>query len=419
MRIDTKVRSNPLRRRLRRLGAWERREEASAFIKLHSWENGLSDALREQRTREVVRDLSRFGFYEHTPEELAFGARVAWRNHARCIARLYWKSLEVYDCRATVDPEGIAARMFNHMREAKGDGRVRSMITIFAPVRGDALPAYIESRQIVQYAGYTRDDGAEDTRVLGDPITAETTRSCIALGWKPPMVRSMFDVLPLMVRDARDRRILFEVPRDALQEVQVEHPTRAGLASMGLRWYSVPCVSSMILTIGGIDYPCAPFNGHYMSTEIASRDFCDERRYDLLEPAADALGISRVEPLWKDRVLTELNAAVLHSYRRDGVAILDHHEASAHYMDFLQREAASGRTASADWSWIVPPQAASACPVFHLAMRDRLMVPNYYNSRGSDGGGLAPRYDDFTRNRWLARWDRIRRRWYQWRRRRD
>ncbi len=415
MRIDTKVRSNPLRRRLRRLGAWERREEASAFITLHHWECGLSDTACSRRTREVMRDLARFEFYEHTPEELAFGARVAWRNHARCIGRLFWKSLEVYDCRTTVDAEGIAARMFRHMSEAAGDGPVRSMITIFAPVRGDALPAYIESRQIVQYAGYPRDGGG----VLGDPVTAEATRSCIALGWNPPAERSKFDVLPLIIRDAHDRRILFEVPSEAIREVCVDHPTRDGLSALGLRWYAVPCVSSMILTIGGIDYPCAPFNGFYMSTEIASRDFCDERRYDLLAPAADALGIARTQSLWQDRVLTELNAAVLHSYRRDGVTILDHHEASAQYMDFLQREAAAGRAASGDWSWIVPPQASSACPVFHLAMRDRLMVPNYYNSRGSDGNALAPRYDDFTRNKWLARWDRIRRRWFRWRRRWD
>ena len=415
MRIDTKVRSNPLRRRLRRLGTWERREEANAFIALYSWEHGLADAQRQKRARQVLSELRRFGFYEHTPDELAFGARVAWRNHARCIGRLFWKSLEVYDCRAIVDAESIAARMFNHMREASGEGGIRSMITIFAPVRGDALPAYIESRQVVQYAGYARDDGG----ILGDPITAEATRSCIALGWKPPMMRSNFDVLPLMVRDARGRRVLFDVPNDALREIHIHHPTRAGLAAMGLRWYAVPCVSSMILTIGGIDYPCAPFNGFYMSTEIASRNFGDDRRYDLLARAAAALDIERSDSLWKDRVLTELNAAVLHSYRRDGVTIIGHHEASAQYMDFLQREAAAGRAASGDWSWIVPPQAASACPVFHLAMRDRLMVPNYYNARGSDGGGLAPRYDDFTRNKWLARWDRIRRRWFRWRTRRD
>ena len=153
MRIDTKVRSNPLRRRLRRIGTWERREEAIAFIELFHREGGLSDVSRRARLREVKRALWRNNFYQHTPEELAFGARVAWRNHARCIGRLFWRSLEVFDCRAISDPEAMAARVVDHMIFAKGTGSIRSAISIFAPVQGDALPAYIESRQIAQYAG--------------------------------------------------------------------------------------------------------------------------------------------------------------------------------------------------------------------------------------------------------------------------
>jgi len=415
MRIDTKVRSNPLRRRLRRLGTWERREEAVAFIEQFHRELELGDVARRARLREVKRALSRDGHYDHTPDELAFGARVAWRNHARCIGRLFWKSLEVFDCRGIVEPEEMAGRVVEHMVFARGGGSIRSAISIFAPVRGAELPAYIESRQIAQYAGYQEQDG----RIIGDPITAESTRIAIAMGWSPPATRTCFDLLPFAIRDARDRRMIFELPARAVQQVGIVHPELPGLASLGLRWYTVPCVSSMVLTIGGIDYPCAPFNGFYMGTEIASRNLCDERRYDLLAPAAEALGIERSGPVWKDRVLTELNLAVLHSFQQAGATIIDHHEASAQYMDFIQREAAAGRAPSGKWSWIVPPQAGSACPVFHLAMRDRRMVPNFYDSRATDGDELAPRYDDRRRNRWIARWERLRRRFQSWRRRRD
>ena len=108
MRIDTKTTSNPLRRRLRRLGAWERREEAIAFLDLHARESGAESSVASTRRRTVLRDLARHGWYEHTPEELAFGARVAWRHHARCIGRLFWQSLEVVDCRSIVEPEAIA-----------------------------------------------------------------------------------------------------------------------------------------------------------------------------------------------------------------------------------------------------------------------------------------------------------------------
>src|ERR1700722_12498721 len=39
------------------------------------------------------------GTYRHTAAELTFAAQVAWRNSARCIGRLYWRSLRVRDRR--------------------------------------------------------------------------------------------------------------------------------------------------------------------------------------------------------------------------------------------------------------------------------------------------------------------------------
>ena len=304
----------------------------------------------------------------------------------------------------------------DHLKEATGNGSVRSIVSIFAPVKGDSLdgdlPAYIESRQIVQYAGYTTAG-----KTIGDPSNQEITRIATALGWKHPAPPGPFDPLPLVICDAQGRRLLYEIPRSAIREVDIEHPQDSRLGQLALKWYAVPCVSSLILTIGGIDYPCAPFNGHYMSTEIANRDLADERRYDLLPQVADSLGIQRDadrDSLWRDRALTELNAAVLHSFRRDGVTIVDHHAASRQYMMFASREESAGRTPSADWSWIVPPQSASACPVYHLRMQDRHLVPNYYESRATDGARLGPSYDDHLRSRARQRWDTARKRWYRW-----
>ena len=93
MYLDSHASSNPLMRRLRRLTKRERIEEAIAFIRQYHRENGLSAEACGQREREVETDLRKTGHYDHTLGELAFGARVAWRNHARCIGRLYWKSL--------------------------------------------------------------------------------------------------------------------------------------------------------------------------------------------------------------------------------------------------------------------------------------------------------------------------------------
>jgi nitric-oxide synthase len=377
--------ANPLALRLRRLTAAERLAEAEDFIRQFHAETGHDEAACERRLAEVRRSLSTTGHYDHTADELAFGARVAWRNHARCIGRLFWKSLVVHDRREVEDPAEIAACCAEHLAGARAGGGIRSTITIFAPARAGRMPAHIESRQLVQYAGYLAEDGS----VAGDPANIEATNEALALGWEPPSPRGRFDVLPLQIRDAEGRRHLFEYPEGVVEEIAISHPHAPAVAALGLRWYSVPAVSSMVLSIGGIDYPCAPFNGFYMASEIASRNFADATRYDMLAAAAEALGIAAEGALWRDRVLTELNEAVLHSFRAAGATILDHHAASAQFMEFFQKERLAGREPSADWSWIVPPQSAAACPVYHLPMQDRHLVPNYYASGDADGAALG------------------------------
>lgn len=406
---------NPLRRRLRLISAGERREEARAFLELFCQECQLSKDHFQRRWAQIRRELAAAGFYRHTPEELAFGARVAWRNHGRCIGRLFWESLEVVDCRHLTAPDEIAARMADHMREALGDGRITPVISIFAPVEDTVLPAFVESTQITQYAGYRLEDGT----VLGDRQNVEATRIALSLGWETPATPGRFDLLPFAIRDRQDVRSIHDLPNDAWQEIRIRHPDFPAFDALDLRWYAVPCVSNMILTIGGIDYPCAPFNGFYMATEIASRDFADKKRYDLLAEVAEAIG--RVandarDPLWRDATLTELNLAVLHSYRQAGVTIVDHHNASRQFMEFHHREQSMGRRVAADWRWIVPPQASGIMDVFHLKMRNFHPVPNYYVSRGSDGGKLMPFYGDRYQSRLVRNLDRVVRRWKLWKR---
>ena len=414
--MDRKTTPDPLRRRLRRLSRGERCEEARAFIRRFHRENQLSSAQCRRREKDVIRDLRRFGWYEHTPEELAYGARLAWRHSSRCIGRLYWKSLDVVDCRNVTDPVGIASAVIEQLGTAFNGGKIRSIITIFPPVKNDVLPAYIESRQAIQYGGWV----SPGTSAVGDPLNIEITRIIEGLGWRSTSTDRRFEVLPLLVRDANQRRSVHSIPEHAIHEVKIEHPTEPGINAMGLRWYAVPCVSGMIMTIGGIDYPCAPFNGHYMGTEIASRNLADERRYNLLPRVSEAIGIDpAITPFWKDHALLALNDAVHASFETAGVRMADHHTESQNYMDFVERERAEGRQPSGDWSWITPPQAAPACPVFHMGMSDHHPIPNFYRDRGVDGALLRPDYTDVDRWRHADRWDRFRFRVRRWRHRRD
>lgn len=411
MYIDQGTRSDPLKRRIRRQTPLEVREEALAFIDQFYREVAPDqEPARQRRRREVAALLRRHSHYDHTPEELAYGARLAWRNSARCIGRLLWKSLEVVDCRHVTATDEIAACILEHVTRANGEARTPSIISIFAPIRNKVAPAYVESAQILQFAGYIQESGG----VIGDPANVEMTRTAISLGWTPPATPSHFDVLPIVIRDQAGRRLLYEMPPSSYRMIDITHPTVEAIGALGLRWYATPIISDMILSIGGIDYPCAPFNGFYMATEIASRNLTDVARYDRLADVASALGLDPADPLWRDVALTELNRAVLHSFTQAGVSIIDHHTASEQFVTFVEKEHTARRPTSADWSWIVPPQASAGCAVFHLPMKDLRRVPNFYRSRASDGMNLEPfvwRHEHRPR---LARLDRLRRRLLSW-----
>lgn len=43
-------------------------------------------------------------------------------------------------------------------------------------------------------------------------------------------------------------------------------------------------------------------------------------------------------PLWKDKALVEMNIAVVHSFLKDRVTIVDHHTASEIFMSHLKTE---------------------------------------------------------------------------------
>jgi nitric-oxide synthase, bacterial len=340
------------------------------------------------RLRQVRREIKATGTYRHTPAELAFGARVAWRNSSRCIGRLYWRSLQVRDRREVSAAPDIAAESAAHLREATNGGRIRPVITVFAPDAPARPGPRILSSQLVRYAGYQTGDGG-----TGDPANSAVTRLARDLGWPGGRPAGRFDILPLIIQDPAGRLTLHQVPADAVLEVPISHPDYGWFADLGLRWHAVPVISDMYLEVGGVCYPAAPFNGWYMCTEIGSRDLGDTGRYDQLPVIARHMGLSTAtdRTLWKDKAMTELNLAVLHSFSTAGVTISDHHTESARFLQHLEREDRQGRVCPADWTWIVPPAASSATPVFHRYYHDFDQTPNFYHHPAPGMSILDPR----------------------------
>jgi nitric-oxide synthase len=347
---------------------------AERFITLFHSQNRAGPPAR--RLRQVVREIKATGTYWHTPEELEFGARVAWLNSSRCIGRLYWNSLRVRDRREITAAADIAAESIAHLREATNGGRIRPVMTVFAPDAPGRPGPRIHSQQLLQYAGHQAPWGA----ITGDPASADVTHLALELGWPRPRPPGRFDILPLIVQGTGAAPTLHELPPDAVLEVPIVHPEFGWFAGLGLRWYAVPVISNMYLDIGGVCYTAVPFNGRYMCSEIGSRDLADAGRYDQLPVIAEHMGLSTVSDrtLWKDRAMSELNLAVLHSFTAAGVTITDHHTESACFPQPIEHEERHGRAGPADRTGMVPPAASSANPVFHRYYQNVDQAPNLY-----------------------------------------
>ncbi|MFC4946911.1 nitric oxide synthase oxygenase [Pseudonocardia sp. GCM10023141] len=339
------------------------RTAAQEFLEQFHFETTPAETL-DGRLRQVSAEIDATGSYTHTPDELAFGARVAWRNAARCIGRLYWNSLRIRDSRSIVAPADVAADCVEHLREATRGGRIRSTITIFAPDRPGRPGPRIHNDQLIRYAGHRTASG----EVRGDGRYEEFTERAVALGWRRPEPPGRFDVLPLMISARPDTAPeLFEMPATEILEVPLSHPDLPWFAELRLRWHAVPAISNMPLEIGGITYPAAPFNGWYLGTEIGARNLVDADRYDLLPVVAERLGLdtSSERTLWRDRAMLEMVRAVQHSFDEAGVTMADHHSESERFLTHIQREERAGRSCPAEWSWIVPPVSGGLTPVYH------------------------------------------------------
>lgn len=347
--------------------------DAEAWFRQLADEWQWSPAQLERRLLEVRLEVSSSGTYTHTSEEIEHGARVAWRNSAKCIGRISWSTLVVRDRRHVTDPDTMFAECLEHLDLATGGTNLLAVMTVFRPRRPDEQwgPRFWTS-QFVRYAGYRRPDGG----VLGDPANAEFTAFLIERGlWTPPPDRGAFDVLPLALSmpDAPEPYV-YELPRAYVHECPISHPNHPAVAALGLRWCAVPAITNFELVLGGVRYACCPFNGWFLELEVV-RNLME--RYDVAEPFAAACGISTDERLWKNRVFHELSVAVLHSFEAARMTMVDQFTASDSFFTHCQRERDAGRECPAQWSWIgglLGPNHG----VWHHETRDFTLEPQYH-----------------------------------------
>ena len=301
-------------------------EKATEFINTMYDELDYSQEEKTKRLNEIENEINESGTYRHTTEELTYGARMAWRNSNRCIGRLFWETLIVQDARDVESNEAFIDAINTHLKEATNGGKIKSYITVFSQDN----PPTIYNNQLIRYAGY------EDK---GDPAEKEITQLAEHLGWQGE--GTDFDVLPLIYKLPYENQMrMYELPSELVLEVPIEHRNYPRLKELGIKWYAVPIISNMDLKIGGITYGTVPFNGWYMVNEIAVRNFTDSYRYNLIEKVADAFEFDTLKntSFNKDRIVVELNDAVYHSFKKNGVSIVDHLTAAKQFEHFERNE---------------------------------------------------------------------------------
>ena len=359
--------------------------QAEGFYHQYYREKSLGSPF--QRLIAIQQEIERTGTYNQTFEELEFGAKVAWRNSNRCVGRIYWKALTVRDMRHLEIEHDIFDALVDHLNFATNGGKIRSAITVFkAPNPFDKSAINLWNSQLIRYAGYRKGE-----EIIGDPAEVEFTQVCQQLGWQG--AGTHFDVLPLVIQVNGCAPRVFKLPQQEILEVAIEHPSLDWFGELQLKWHAVPIISNIALELGGIRYTAAPFNGWYMVNEIATRNFGDTYRYNLLPKVAERMGLdtSKNTTLWKDKALVELNLAVLDSFQKNNVSLVDHHTAAEQFMHFAATEEKQGRLVTADWAWIVPPMSGSTTEIYHREWNNEIKSPNYFYNTPSWKGEDAER----------------------------
>jgi len=356
-----------------------KKDEAWSFLKQFFCENGVEAAF-ESRWKEVEAEIKETGTYWQTVEELTFGAKLSWRNAARCIGRLYWSGLRVRDLRHLTHPDDMADELIRHLEIAHNNGDLSPTMTVFNPGVPGTPAVRIWNPQLMRYAAYQD----KNNQIIGDPAQLDLTKAIESLGWKGS--KTSFDMLPIVIHVNGQEPRYYEIPNHERYEIKIRHPDYSGINKLELKWYSIPAVSDMALDCGGVLYQCAPFNGWYMGTEIGARNFTDVERYNLSVKIAQKMGLDtkRESNLWRDKALTAMTEAVLSSFEAEGTKIIDHHSASLEFLQFCESEQEKTREVYGDWTWLVPPIGGSATPLFldgwkHAEIKPALVMqdPDY------------------------------------------
>ncbi|CAB4036559.1 nitric oxide synthase, brain-like isoform X1, partial [Paramuricea clavata] len=123
------------------------------------------------RVQQVLKEIEDRGTYEMDAKELVFGVKLAWRNAPRCVGRIQWNKIQVFDCRDVFNAQQMFEAICKHIKYGTNKGNLRSAITIFPQRQGPGRDFRVWNGQFIKYAGYKQEDGS----IIGDPASVEFT----------------------------------------------------------------------------------------------------------------------------------------------------------------------------------------------------------------------------------------------------
>lgn len=351
--------------------------EADDFFEQAAEQFKWTAAALSQRKFRALRELQATGTHTLTSEELSLGAQLAWRNSGKCVGRVSWNTLLVRDKRNIIDPETVFAECVEHQRLATAGTNLQSVMTVFAArVPGERWGLRIWNSQFVRFACWRMEDGS----TLGDPANLKLTDKILKTfpEWQCPEKKSAFDALPLVIEAPGLAPLMFEVPPECLNLVDIVHPTAEGIASLGMKWCPVPTITDFNLRVAGVDFVCCPFNGWFLDLEVTRNLFERYNAAELWLPFFPELESRRAhgDSSWLDVIFNEICRAVHHSFSRSGKTIVDRPTVVRQFAVHKARERDAGREVAVQWSWVGGLLGPVYAP-WHSEGRDFLRYPRY------------------------------------------
>ena len=316
-------------------------KEAKVLIKTLAKDLEWSQEKLEDRLFNVESELRSLQYVQQE-EEIISGLQLAWRNSSDDANRIAWKEIIVMDKRHSKTTEELGHTVNEHLKlsMAEGRGKPQSIFTVMgAKKAADPHGLRYWGSKYFMYAGYS-----SDGRITGDPNNVEYTDYLIRNRlWKAPKEKGHFDLLPIVFKAPCQKPFAHTIPEELRFEVSIEHPTCAAISKLGLRWPALDFVSNVHLALGGVCYQCSSFNKVHVSSRVTEELL---RWPNLVQQWAGAMGIAEATPHLKQKIRYELEVAILHSFQKEGYAIMDDEEASQAFLLHCESERKAGRYCS-------------------------------------------------------------------------